>query len=135
MQYFNKYVSNTLAASSNQAVFLADDENRIYTSRAYYKIFAKGEYNYSFLFSNITDSTFGVNSHRNFVCESWTLCGMRVGACKECDTEKMTEPEKLYTVTFDEKSEKTVMPGEFFASDAIKLCFVGRCSVRIFEGH
>lgn len=123
MIYFNKYVSNTLAASSNQAIFIAGDADKIYTSRAYYKIFAEGEYNYSFLFSNMTDSTFGTKSHKNFVCSSWTMRSVRVGVCKECSTERMTEPEKMYPVTFGFAYEKTVMPGEFFASDEIKLRF------------
>lgn len=51
------------------------------------------------------------------------MYSMRVGVCKECNTEKMTKPKKMYPVTFNSKYEKTVMPGEFFASDKINLHF------------
>lgn len=71
MNYFDKYVLNTLTVSSIQAIFLVGDEHRIYTRREFYKISAEGKYNYSFLFSNIIDNTFRTRLHKNFACGSF----------------------------------------------------------------
>ena len=54
MKYFEKYKSNTLAGISNQSLFETDNKDCEYTGRAFYRLFAGGTYNYSFLFSNMT---------------------------------------------------------------------------------
>ena len=74
MKYFDEFVSNTLAGSSTQSFFDAD-ENGVMTGRAFYKIFTGGTFNYSLLFSNITDSTFsdGSHSYRNMVIDEWEI--------------------------------------------------------------
>lgn len=121
MEYFKKYVSNTIAGSSNQAVHFTENENKEYKSRAYYKVNKKGRYGYSFLFSNIIDSIFVAPAHRNLICSSWKICKMRVGVCDGCNMEYAVEPEKMFNVTFNGKYEKCVMPGEFFCTDEIEL--------------
>lgn len=69
MKYFEEFSSNTYAGSANQLYFEMDD-NEIHTGRAFYKISVGGEYNYSILFSNILDSTYGDGtvSHKNLIC-------------------------------------------------------------------
>lgn len=50
MEYFKNYVSNTTAASANQLFFKPTDPQTAMVGRVYYRIFAGGEYRYSFLF-------------------------------------------------------------------------------------
>ena len=123
MEYFQKFHSNTLAGSGNQSFFLTDDANTVYTGRVFYKIFAGGTYRYSFLFSNIIDSTFsdGAYSHKNLICDQWKIVRAAVGICETCSASEMVEIESFQALTFSGAFEKDVMPGEFFASDALEL--------------
>ncbi len=137
MDYFKTYTSNTVAGSGNQHWFsLAQGEIR--TGRVFYKIAVAGEYQYSLLFSNIIDSTFGSGdvSHKNLLCEKWQIHAAKIGKCKEIPSTKplpeMTMAEKgeadiivseLQEITFQGSKEKTVNPGAFFASDPIRLHF------------
>lgn len=140
MKYFEQYVSNTIAGSANHLYFtMKDGETR--TGRVFYKIACPGEYNYSILYSNIMDSTFseGDVSHQNLVCDSWTICNARVGVCKAIGQDKdvtqmsMADADEnkdadiivsdFRNLTFSSKRAKEVMPGEFFATDPIKLSF------------
>ena len=123
MEYFQKFHSNTLAGSGNQSFFLTDDANTVYTGRVFYKIFAGGTYRYSFLFSNIIDSTFsdGAYSHKNLICDQWKSVRAAVGICETCSASEMGEIESFQALTFSGAFEKDVMPGEFFASDALEL--------------
>lgn len=140
MEFFEKYTSNTYAGSGNQLYFNIHD-GEIRTGRIFYKISVQGEYNYSILFSNIVDSTYadGSVSHKNLICDSWTIHSARVGKCKkidaikeisemvvadenECDTADIVVSD-LKEITFNGQKSKTVMPGEFFSSDSIKLGF------------
>jgi lysophospholipase L1-like esterase len=119
MNYFDTYASNTLAGSSNQYFFTSDKSVR--KGRVFYKIFDKGEYNYSFLFTNTIDSTYGdgSKSHKNLLCKAWTLEGLRVAVCEKIDN---SIPETAFKeVTFDGKPSKNVSSGEVFYSDAISL--------------
>ena len=70
MDFFKQYTSNTLAGSSNQSYFLSD--NTVQTGRVFYKVFAGGRYNYSFMFTNVIDSTYadGTHSKANIKCTS-----------------------------------------------------------------
>ena len=72
MKFFKEYVSNTLAGTSNQLFF---DGSKTATGRVFYKIYKGGMYEYSFLFSNIIDSTYGDGSvsNKNIVLDSWEL--------------------------------------------------------------
>ncbi len=123
MDYFKNYVSNTLAASGNQSYYVNADPDKVYKSRVCYKVFCGSEYNYSVLFSNIIDSTYsnGSFSHRNLVIDSWKIHRMRIGVTDYCDKETVNEPYCMYNVTFNGKEEKTVNPGEFFSTDAVRL--------------
>ena len=129
MKYFEKYTSNTTAGSGNQLHF--STEGKKLTSRVYYKISAGGEFGYSILFSNTVDSTFSDGSlcHKNYVCDEWFIHSARVGRCRVFpagEVGKLLPDRDIVTegfvpLTFDGKPEKTVAPGEFFASDEVKL--------------
>lgn len=123
MRYFEKYTSNTTASAMNQYYFINEDPEKEMTGRVFYKIFSGGKYNYSFLFSNIIDSTYaeGTVSHMNLVCDEWEIVSARVGLSDTCDMEVMPEVYCLKELLFDGKSSKTVAPGEFFSSDAIEI--------------
>lgn len=123
MEFFEKYSSNTLAGSGNQLFFTNKSPRDINSGRIYYKIFSGGKHKYSFLFSNIIDSTYsdGSESHKNLICGEWHITSLKVGVCHECNADFVTEPETFSSVTFDGKYEKKVMPGEFFNTDETEL--------------
>ncbi len=119
MNYFDTFTSNTLAGSSNQHFFTSDGNIR--KGRIFYKVFEKGEYNYSFLFTNTIDSTYGDGSvsHKNLLCKEWTLVSLRAACSAEIDN---SIPEDAFkNVTFDGKISKTVSVGDVFYSDAVSL--------------
>ena len=124
MEYFKNFVSNTSAGSGNQMLVKSENENEIKTGRLFYKVNNGGEYEYSFLFSNIADSTFsdGKLSHCNLICGGWTIHSLSAGVCSTCCADHMTDDIRFFPVTFSGKEQKEVMPGEFFASDPLKLC-------------
>lgn len=137
IRFFETYSSNTCAGSGNQLWFSSTE---VCTGRVFYRIEAGGTYNYSFLFSNILDSTYsnGARSHKNLICDGWHIHGARVGRCKSMtanDVTQMTVADEaenraadivvseLKTLTFDGRKDKAVAPGEFFCSDPIGLTF------------
>lgn len=138
MKYFEAFASNTYAGSGNQLYFKMN-ENEIRTGRAFYRISAGGEYNYSILFSNIIDSTYsdGSISHKNLICDEWTIHEFRIGKCKQFNTAKKLDElvindddensdvvvTDFINVTFNGQKSKEVMPGEFFSSDPVRLEF------------
>ena len=85
MEYFKKYHSNTLAGSGNQHFFI--NEKGVTTACMLYKLTEGGNFSYSFLFSNIIDSTYsnGKVSHKNLVLDSWEIHSLRVGITDFCD--------------------------------------------------
>lgn len=126
MKYFDKYKSNTCAGSGNQLPFSTGGE--IITGRIFYKLFSGGKYEYSFLFSNIIDSTFadGTLSHKNLICSSWEILSIRAGVVKsefsdsveeKISDEKMLSLSAMQELAFLGNKTKTVAPGEFFATD------------------
>lgn len=119
MDYFKRYVSNTLGEGANQFFFLNENEERETTGRVYYRIFKGGRLEYSLLYSNIIDSTYsdGTVSHSNLICDSWTITGLKVGKVTECSMETAFEPEEMQQLFFDGKISKEVAPGEFFHTD------------------
>lgn len=123
MEYFDRFVSNTLAGSGNQFCLKLEDAEKIRTGRVYYKIFSGGAYHYSLLFSNIIDSTYseGQDSRKNIVCDQWYIESLRLGICDDCNCEEMIEPAWFIPLTFQGKASKTVMPGEFFCTDEVLL--------------
>lgn len=124
MKYFDTYVSNTIAGSGNQHFFLTEDAETVRRGRVYYKIFAGGTYNYSLLFTNMTDSTFGDGSisRCNRICDEWEIVEASLGICKTSSLREAIEPEYTVAMTFGGQTHKTVMPAEFFTSDPVELC-------------
>ena len=122
MNYFNRYTSNTTAGSANQLFFTRISSVKPAIGRVYYRVFAGGTYNYSLLFSNILDSTFnhGDVAKCNRIIDTWKLICVRVAVTDNCDPAALESVDML-PLTFDGKHEKTVAPGEFFASDALPL--------------
>ena len=139
MDFFEKFCSNSYAGSANQCYFESDGEIKV--GRVFYKITAGGKYNYSLLFSNIIDSTFasGDKSHANLICSSWTIHSARIGRCRlipeVSDIATLTVSDEgdgtsaditvsdFKEITFSGSVSKEVMPGEFFATDPIRLQF------------
>ncbi len=121
MKWFDTYTSNTIGAGGNQLTF--STEGKVMTGRIYYKVFAGGKYNYSLLFSNIMDSTykFGVESHCNLICHEWKILSAKIGLCKSTEAHTAGEVSEFHPLTFNGKSEKNVMPGEFFTTDPVEL--------------
>ena len=115
----NNFVSNTLAGSSNQYFFISD--GKTHKGRIFYKITQKGEYDYSFLFTNIIDSTYGDGSvsHKNLLCPSWEIVKCRVATCNAIDNSILNEEFK--TVTFNGNETKNVEENEVFVSDPVTL--------------
>lgn len=122
MQYFGKYVSNTLAASGNQFFFCNGDETEVFTGRLFYKVFEGGKYTYSFLFSNTLDSTYGDGSvsQKNLVCGKWKIVRSAVAVCNTSEPE-MCDESSFSPLLFGGNTEKNVSPGEMFATDGIEL--------------
>jgi len=121
-KWFEKYSSNTTAGSGNQHAFrMAEGEVRV--SRVYYRVFAGGEWAYSLLYTNILDSTFadGDKTGCNMICDEWKVISAKVGVCASCSSVQATEPHSVQTLTFGGSTEKTVAPGEFFASDEVRI--------------
>ena len=123
MKYFDTYTSNTLASAENQHFFISEDKEKEQTGRAFYKVFASGKYNYSFLFSNTIDSTYGNGSisHMNLVCDEWEILSARVALVDNCDCKTMPEIHGFSALTFGGSVSKTVNPAEIFSSDPIEL--------------
>ena len=140
MKYFKNYVSNTTASSGNQ-LFFDTGNNQIKIGRAFFKINCGGEFDYSFLFTNVIDSTYadGSISRCNLLCDSWQIHHAKVGRCKHIgfgqeicgytmadSTQNISADiivSDLKPITFDSKTSKTVNAGETFSSDPIKLSF------------
>lgn len=119
MNYFENYVSNSLAASGNQLYFVSDNTKQL--SRVFYKIFKGGKNEYSFLFTNSIDSTYsdGKISVANEKCESWDMkASLLVIDGNETNLEDPKIMEKL-PLTFGGRAEKTVISGEIFYSDPV----------------
>lgn len=116
---FDNFVSNTLAGSSNQHFFISD--GKTHKGRIFYKITEKGEYEYSFLFTNIIDSTYGDGSvsHKNKLCKEWEIEEIQVACTEEIDNN--IPPENFKTVTFNGKRNKKVGEKEIFVSDPVTL--------------
>lgn len=117
--FFDEFVSNTLVGSSNQHFFISDGKTQ--KGRVFYKVFEKGQYNYSFLFTNTIDSTYGDGSisHKNLVCESWKIEKLRIACCDEIDNDIPENDFKI--VTFSGEKTKVVNEAEIFSTDPILI--------------
>lgn len=118
--------SNTSGASANQFFFNLK-ENEIQTSRVLYKISKGGRFNYSFLFTNITDSTYsdGSESVCNEPYGEWVIHSASVAcvagrAFKGLDGRFACEVGNIdcdKAIYFGGLREKRVKSGEIFKSD------------------
>nr|MBQ4320117.1 SGNH/GDSL hydrolase family protein [Clostridia bacterium] len=116
-EYFGKYVSNTTAGTTTQSLFESDNSRRI--GRIYYKIFDGGRYEYSLLYSSITDSTFsdGSKTVANNFSKAWTIYSLKAGKTSDSTMEEAFEPDSFTSIYFDGKPSKQVEAGEIFATD------------------
>ena len=117
MDFFKDFVSNTTAGTSNQSLMPEGDG----LGRVFYRLLWGGTYEYSLLFSNTVDSTFGAGegSRANELGGTWS---MAVSCCVCRGAEDPELERKNWTpVTFAGEAEKTVAPGELFATDPFRL--------------
>lgn len=121
MHFFRDFTSNTLAGTGNQSVFINQDEMENCRGRIFYKIFKSGVYPYSFLFSNVIDSTFSAFSYKNMICDSWFIDEINIGVCKMDENIQTVEFKNVIPLTFQGETSKKVMPGEVFFTDPITL--------------
>lgn len=114
MNYFDKYVSNTLAGTSNQMYFSTNYE--VKRGRIYIKPFSYGIYEYSLLFGDTIDSTYadGSISVANETCGDWTIHSLK--ACVK--NENSVVETDIY---FQGNKEKKVDKGEVFNTDPVIL--------------
>ncbi len=123
------YTSNTTAGCANQHYFESDGSRRV--GRAYFRIFAGGEYNYSLLFSGILDGSYRRLSFHDEPCSDWIIHSAKVGRLKAFPEgvapESITEnaalsPEWLAPLTFDGKRSREADAALFY-SDPVRLAF------------
>jgi len=116
--YFREFSSNTLAASGNQLFFQHKDAAG--EGVVFYRLFSGGTWRYSFLFSNIMDSTYGDGkiSQCNLLCPPWRILEAKVAVCDEIAPEKLSFCTAL---TFDGEKSKMALPGLSFHSDPVRL--------------
>ncbi len=115
-EYYARYVSNTLAGTSNQLFY---NQDKSATAYAFYRIFAPGRFNYSFLYTNTVDGTYsdGSISKCNDSCGKWRIESLSVSVTKEITTAVLPET----PLTFAGEKSKTVLPDEKFFTDGISL--------------
>lgn len=108
MNYFDTYVSNSLAPSSNQSYFV--DESKC-ISRSFYKVHQGGKFEYSFLFSNTIYSTYadGSYSQANLKCDKWEILSLKALVIN-AKTHDFSAPKIIreYQLTFDGKISKEI---------------------------
>ncbi len=129
-EYFEKYTSNCVAGTSHQGIRGCEEE-KIRTSQIYYKITAGGKFDYSLLFSSITDGTGKMGYKPNTICDTFKILSARVGklaAFPEGNIEKLLPeielfPSAFVPLTFGGKPDYSPCGSEFFTSDPISLEF------------
>ncbi len=120
MEYFDRYISNTTVGSGNQSWFAPENPQEIITAVVFFKLTVQGKFNYSLLYSNTVDTTYadGTHSRCNRVCDEWQLHSLRLAVCDAIDPAACKD---WKICTFDGKADKTVHPGELFATDPVEL--------------
>ncbi len=120
MEYFDKYVSDTIASTGNQNWFELGGKTK--KGRIFYRIESSGTYEYSLLFSSIIDSTFSDGSHSIAGVDilDWTLKSVSVAVVDDCDLNILDS--EFIRLTFDKKHEKYVNVSGFFSTDGVELC-------------
>ncbi len=120
MNYFDTYVSNSLAPSSNQCYFKSEEKC---ISRSFYKVFVGGKYEYSFVFSNELYSTFadGSYSQANLKCDKWEILSLKA-LVVDSKTRDFSSPKivREYQLTFDGKISKEIdIEGEIYTDGIV----------------
>lgn len=119
-EYFRKYVSNTAASTANQTYFaMAHNEE---TARAFIKVTVPGKFDYSLLFCNALDSTFGTAAGwASMLLPDWEICGMKAGTVPSSVRPQEAEPSNFVPLTFGGKTHKKVNAGELFYTDPASI--------------
>ena len=117
MGFFDQFVSNTTAGTSNQSFFTEGEG----VGRVFYRLLWGGSFEYSLLFSGAVDSTFGdgTRSRVNQPLAPWTL-SVSCCVCRGADDPDLENREWI-ALTFAGAREKTAGPGEIFYTDAVTL--------------
>lgn len=95
MEYFNNYVSNTLAGTSNQLYFDNSAANGAASDgMMFYKATVGGEFEYSLLFSNSIDSTYasGQSGTPNLKMKDFDITNVKIGVL---DGKKVPNPQSV----------------------------------------
>lgn len=123
MSYFDAFSSACTAGCGNQSFFTPADADMTQAARAFFRLEVTGSYEYSLLFSNIIDSTYADGSHsaRNRICKPWEILAARVCICSTCDCSRLQDNGEWIPLTFNGSPSKVVAPGEFFATDAVRI--------------
>ena len=122
MNYFDTYVSNSIAPSSNQSYFIGD--GKPFTTRSFYKVTVGGKYEYSFLFSNKIYSTFADGSHSwaNLECDNWEILSLKAilvdGNVKDLSNPKIL---REFQLTFNGKISKEITKESDVFTDGIVI--------------
>ena len=114
------YQSNTIAATGNNGV-LTSTTATTKRFRAIFKAQEYGEFEYSLMFSNNVDSTWGGSPSPTCTPDTqahpYRIIYAKLGTGKDV-TSEMTDSVEL---TFDGNTEKSVAPGEIYWSDPVTL--------------
>ena len=121
MNFYENFVSNTLASTASQKMYFANKELEI-TSRVYYKVFVSGKFEYSFLYQDTIDGTFadGSESCANMCSGEWKILSAKVAVTDGLEGEAMDSAPQIQ-LTFDGNAEKSVAAREVFATDPVTL--------------
>lgn len=116
-EFYDAYVSDTTVGAAAQ-VLAGLDECEERTGRVYFKLSRGGE-NYSLLFTNEVDATFGEGeyNHPGDIGEEWDIVSLRVGLTAD----EGCEPTVWKNVTFGGEQSKHVEGKVKFCTDAIPL--------------
>ncbi len=118
-RFYQKYSSATHAACGTQTLFRSEGDPR--TGRVYNKLYVEGTFEFSLLYSNITDSTFGdgANTVRNMPGEPWRILGASLFVSRSSDPNE--DNVSRVVLRFGGESVKDVAPGEIFTTDPVSL--------------
>ena len=121
MNFYENFVSNTLASTASQKMYFAEKEIEL-TSRVYYKVFVSGKLEYSFLYQDTIDGTFagGQESRANMCSGEWKILSAKVAVTDGLEASAMDTAEQI-PLTFDGQCEKSVSAREVFATDPVSL--------------
>ena len=109
-EYFKKYRSNIIGATSNQYMLIFNEETEI-TGKMFFKVKKYGKFNYRLFFSNMTDSTYsdGSVSKANMCGDEYLIKEAYIGVNLGFSPDEI--PQVRIPVTFDKKKDKQVKKG------------------------